>query len=255
VRFVLLLALAAGCYAPSVTPGAPCDPAVGNCPRPLMCVPDTAGFTCQRGPGNHVDDAAIDSAADAEPDAAIDAMVDAMADAPIDAPPVMHVEYPSVVADCVDPTSPDPDQCIQVNGTGQLAVDADDSSSNNPWIGFVRFDLDAVLAGRVVTSVKLRMSTTSSSSSVSDSSGAVWQVQMFTRTSLATALPLRVGTMPIAPSQGSVDPNEDVLWTLPTSLVSANASVYLSIVSTSTDGTNYWNQTGTRPPRLMIDLQ
>ena len=255
MRFALLLALAAGCYAPSVTPGAPCDPQVGNCPRPLMCVTGAAGYTCQLGPGSSGDDAMIDVPSVPDPDAAIDAAPDASPDAPTDAPAVTHLEYPSVVADCVNRNDPDPDQCIQVNGIGQLSVDAEDSSANNPWDGFVRFDLDNALAGRVVTSVKLRMSTTSNSQTDSDHSGVVWQVQMFTRASLASSLPARVGTVPIAGGQGAVNQNQDVLWPLPTAIVSANSSVYLSIVTPSTDGTNYWNQTGTRPPRLIIDLQ
>lgn len=242
--------LAAGCYSPKVTAGAACDPQVGNCPRPLMCVAGASGFTCQDGPGS-LDDAAVDTG----DDATIDAMADAMPDAALDAPGVTHVEYPSVVADCVNPTNPDPDTCILDNGVGQLSVDLEDTTTTDPWHGYVRFDLDGMIAGRVVTSVRLRMTTTTNSQADSDHSGVVWQVQTFTRASLATATPARVGAAPIAGTQGAVTQSQDVLWPLPTSIVSANGSVFLSIVSPSTDGTNYWNQTGTRPPRLIIDLQ
>jgi hypothetical protein len=254
VRSALLLALAAGCYAPSVTPGAPCDPQVGNCPRPLVCVAGTGGFTCERTGGLDPDDAAIDVPITPDPDAAIDAMtlIDASPDAAIDAPLVMHVEYPSMVADCVNRGNPNPDTCISVNGNGQLAVDLRDSQTNNPWDGFVRFDLDNMIAGRVVTSVKLRMTTTSDTKAVADNSGVIWQVLTFTRASLAVSEPAQVGGSPIAGSQGSVIKNQDVLWPLPTTIVS---SVFLEITTPSADGTNYWNQTGTRPPRLLIDLQ
>lgn len=167
---------------------------------------------------------------------------------------MFHVEYPSVVADCVDPASPDPDFCISKNGNGRLAVDADDTSSGNGWRGFVKFDLDGVIAGRVITSVKLQMTATNDGAAAASNSGVVFQCAPFTRASLAIATPGTIGAQ-LAGSQGAVDPGDVVVWTLPTTLPTANASVYLELTSPSSDGVLYHNQTNTKPPRLIIDLQ
>ena len=244
-------ALLSGCYSPTITPGAPCDPAIGNCPRPLACVAGPTGFTCDV-PGAHPDsvldpDAAIDAAADA----AIDAR---MIDAATDAPTVFHLEYPSIVADCIDPANPDPDFCINKNGHGRLAVDAEDTSASVGWEGFVRFDLDGMIAGRVVTSVKLQMTATNDGAAAANNSGVVYQCAAFTRASLAVTTPATIGTQ-LAGSQGNVAPGDVVLWPLPTGLPMANGSVFLRIASPSTDGALYHNQTNTKPPKLIIDLQ
>lgn len=246
---VVATTLLAGCYSPTITPGTPCDLAIGNCPRPLECTPGPTGATCEPAGTQRPD-------APAPADAAIDAAPDApMIDASPDAPAITHVEYASVVADCVDPADPDPDFCIARNGAGQMAVDADDTASGNGWESFVRFDLDATIAGRTVTSVKLQLSATSDGSASSGSTGAVWRVATFTRTSLAVTVPATIGSQPLAGSQGAVDPDDVVVWTLPTGLPAANSSVFLKIKTADTDGVLYHNQTSAKRPRLIIDLQ
>jgi len=255
VRYVLLLLLVSGCYAPQVTPGAPCDPLINNCPRELTCASGPGGFSCQRPGGAQATDATPDTSGDgAGPpgDAANDGP---KGDAPTDVAQVTHLEYSSTVADCVDRVAPNPDGCITANGAGQLVLDADDSVTLNPWDGFARFDLDNQIAGRIVTSVKLRMTATSDAKAPSPDSGVVWKVQAFTRTSLATAEPAKVGNQPLAGSQGAVIKLQVVEWPLPTTTVTANQPVYLGLVSANADGVNYWNQSGANPPKLIIDLQ
>ena len=250
----MVVLVAAGCYAPGVTPGAPCDPAIDNCPGALSCLAGPTGYTCERSGGSDDDggEAAVDAPGDVSGPPA-DASVDARP--PTDAPQITHVEYTSTVADCVNRVAPDPDGCIAANGTGQLVLDAIDSTTGNPWDGFVRFDLDNVIAGRVVMSVKLRMTATSDAKAPSPESGVVWKVQPFTRTTLASVEPAKIGSLPLAGSQGAVIKLQQIEWTLPTSSVAAAAPIYLGLVSANDDGVNYWNQTGANPPKLIIDLQ
>ena len=58
VRVAWALALLVGCYGPSVAPGAPCDPAIGNCPSGQTCQLDGAESHCL--PPGTASDAAID---------------------------------------------------------------------------------------------------------------------------------------------------------------------------------------------------
>lgn len=243
--FVLAATLFAGCYSPTITPGAPCDPAIGNCPRPLTCLPGATGATCEL-PGTTPPDApgTVDVA---PPDAAPDALPDA--------PAITHVEYPASVAECTDPSAPDPDFCINRNGTGRLAVDNSDTASGNGWVSFLRFDLDGVIAGRTVTSVKLQLNVSMDGAAASNNSGVVWLVGAFTRASLDSSVPPVIGGSAIAGTQGAVAPGDVVSWSLPPALAMANGSVFLKVSSPSDDGALYYSNTGTRPPKLVLDLQ
>jgi hypothetical protein len=71
--------------------------------------------------------------------------------------------------------------------------------------------------------------------------------------SLFTAEPTPMAVL--AGSQGAVMHDQDVFWPLPTTIVSANGSVFLGLVTPTSDGTVFYNQAGLRPPRLIIDLQ
>ena len=139
--------------------------------------PARGEFRCG-GPGEATGDAAlqIDAARDDAPitddapiidSSTVDApMIDApMIDAPIDAPPVMHIEYVAVVADCVNPLNPNPTTCTNVNGPSQLAV-----------------------AGRTVTSLKLRTVATSDAKANANNTGQVWRVDPFARADLFNLL-------------------------------------------------------------------
>jgi len=237
-----------GCYSAEPRLGLPCDPITRACPGGQECV-DTGGGSFCLAPGSPSDDAGGgDDTMMMLDDAGTDSPMIAMPDA------LMHIEYMAVVADCINPATPDPDGCIAANGAGQLVVDSNDSTTMNPWQGYVKFDVDGMIAGRTVMAVHLRMVATSDAKAPSPNSGSVWQVAPFTRTSLATTTPATIGNV-LAGSQGAVAANQPVNWSLPTSLVSANASVYLGLTSASSDGVNYWNSTGTTPPRLVIDLQ
>lgn len=240
------------CYAPSVTPGAPCDPLVDNCPAGLRCLPAGAEHRCL-GDGLDGGADAVGSPSDGGADAPRDG--DAPTDAPTDAALVDRVEYVASVADCVDPLAPNPDACGALNGAAQLVVDMRDSMTLHPWEGFVRFDLDGQLAGRVVTSLKLRMVATDDDKAPGTNTGRIWQVGAFTRAELFGGVPSRIGTVPLAGSQGALSKLEVVDWTLPVSLATANGHVYLSVDSTSDDGVNYWNLTGPNPPRLVVELE
>lgn len=254
-----LVVVFGACYAPTLTTGAPCDPGIDNCPAGQVCSQRGPGeFRCG-GPGEASSDAAIDSqtAIDAADDAPIGDDAAMMIDAPmIDAPLPLSVEYVAVVADCVNPAVPNPDTCKTVNGATYIAIDANDSATDNPWIGFLRFDLDNVLAGRIVTSLRLRLVASSNSNASAPNSGRIWQVGPFARTDLFVApVPARIGATLLAGTQGSVEPLQVITWTLPVSLAVANGSVYLEIETVNSDGTTYWNLAGPNPPRLLIDLQ
>jgi len=250
----MLLGLVGACYAPTLTIGAPCDPVLDNCPASQVCAMRAGEFRCG-GPGDATSDAPFGG--DAASDAALDAVTDSpIVDAPPDTPPLpTHVEYVAVVADCVDPVDPDPDTCKTVNGSAQIAIDSNDSTTGNPWVGYIRFDLDGVIAGRTVTSLKLRLVATSDAKAGASNTGQIWRVGSFTRQSLFSTIPSRIGAAPIALTQGTVDQLQVIHWTLPVSVAVANGGVFLELETTSSDGTNYWNLTGPNPPRLIIDMQ
>lgn len=69
---VVLAGIAAGCFDPSVQPGAPCA-VNGACPGALVCV----NGTCER-TSDTPDAPVVDGMPDAESDAMVDAMIDAM---------------------------------------------------------------------------------------------------------------------------------------------------------------------------------
>jgi hypothetical protein len=243
VRALLILAVVSGCYAPKVLPGAPCDPDSPSCPRGQVCISNPDGAYCLPD-GTIATDAPV--------------MIDAEVDAPslIDAPPsAVRVTYPATVAECVNPALPNPDTCRSVNGDTQMVVDENDSGTDNPWVGFVRFDIDGQIAGKTVTQVRLQLRTTSNSKASATKSGAIWQVQPFTKASLATTVPAHIGATEVGADKGAVTANMTLTWALPVGLVTANNGVYFSVETTSSDGTNYWNSSGTTPPILIVDAQ
>jgi hypothetical protein len=248
VRCLLILAVVSGCYAPKVLPGAPCDPDLPSCPRGQVCISNPDGAYCL--PDGTIP---IDGPSAATDDADVDA-----AGVTIDAPPgamPMTFIFPAAIAECINPAVPSTANCRSVNGDTQMVVDADDSSTNNPWLGFVRFDIDDKVAGKTVTQVRLQLRTTSNSKAPATKSGAIWQVQSFTLASLSMTVPAHVGATPLGPDKGAVSQNMTLTWQMPTSLVTANNGVFFSVETTSGDGTNYWNTSGTTPPVLIVDVQ
>ena len=108
MRWALLLALAAGCYSPSIPTGASCDKE-HPCPRPLICAQATS--TCER---SEVD-AAVDDA-EQPPDAFVP---------PIDAPPMVGC-IPMGFDVCNDGVDQDCDGADEVCAANDLAADAKD---------------------------------------------------------------------------------------------------------------------------------
>lgn len=188
-------------------------------------------------------DASVDAAA-SDPDAAVDA-----------APDPNRVTYTATIAECLNPNAPDLTLCTTLNGAKQLVIDGNDGTTNDPWEAYVRFDLDAAIAGRTVTGVTLVLSATDDPKAQGPDAGDIWAVTPFTRSSLATAVPSKVGMSPLAPSPGAVDTLQVIQYSLDTGNVAASTPVYLGVITTDmTGGVNYWNLDGASPPHLVIDL-
>lgn len=249
---VLVLAAVAACYSPRAPSGAPCDPLLDNCPSGLACYAVGGEYRClAEAPG---DDAAVDASDDAALDVDGPPLIDAAVinTTPDAMPTPMTLTYTATVADCVEPDDPDPEECVEANGA--MAIDSNDTATSDPWVAFVRFDIDNMPAGKTVTSVKLRMTTTPETKSAASHSGEVWQVQPFTHAMLFATVPAHVGAR-LAGSQGAVTPSDVVEWPLPATLVTANASVYLGIETPDDDGTVYGDLNTTFPPKLIVVVQ
>ena len=177
-----------------------------------------------------------------------------VADAPPDAPPDAQAvfAYTATIADCIDPMTPNPDQCTSIKGPEQLVVDMLDATTMQPWDAFLRFDLDGALAGKPIAVVRLELTATDDKLASSGNSGVLYQVQSFTRADLFLAEPMKVSATALAPSQGAVVALQVVMWPVPSALVAANGSVFLELENPSQDGVNYWNLAGPDPPRLVV---
>src|SRR5439155_20081297 len=128
---------------------------------------------------------------------------------------------------------PSPAMCKMLKGPQQLVVDLLDSGTMHPWNAYLRFDLDAAFAGRHLVDVRLRNTATDDNLAPSNTTGRVWKVAPFALADLSVAAPAKVGSSPLAGSQGSVQKLEVMEWSLPTSLVTPSASIYLGLDSTS----------------------
>jgi len=108
LRSALPLMIVGACYAPSIAPGAPCDPALDNCPTGQECLPGGTGFVC--GGGGAVDaatdatDAVTLDAVDGPPgDGDGDGVADAMDNCPQVGNPTQHDEDTDQLGDPCDP--------------------------------------------------------------------------------------------------------------------------------------------------------
>ena len=168
------------------------------------------------------------------------------------------VTYLAKVADCVDTTDPNPDVCEAPN-PGLWTVDllndelaSPDAALGPPTAGFLRFDLDNAFAGKTVTKIELVVRVGASPSS-SDHSGEVWTVSTFTRPDLFKAVPAKLAK--VANDLGAVAANATVKWTLPNNTLSANSAACFGVFTSSTNGADYQNTTGSNPPRLLVTYQ
>lgn len=94
-----------GCYGPSVAPGAPCDPAIGNCPSSQTCQLDGTEFHCLL-PGTAIDaanDAELDAPDAAQTDLDGDGIFGTVDNCPAVANPSQHDEDTDTVGDVCDP--------------------------------------------------------------------------------------------------------------------------------------------------------
>lgn len=244
--FIALAGVLGGCFAPSAPSGAPCDPVANNCPGDQVCRAESGGFFC----GNPiVIDAALGGPDASDPDAP-------HLDAPApDGAMVTHVEYPATVAECLDPMAPNPLVCRAINGQQQMVIDMKDSATLNPWQGYVRFDLDTAIAGKTIVKVQLRVVATNDAKAPGGNTGEVWKVQSFTLQSLTGTTPAKIGASPLAGTQGAVIKLGPIAWPLPLDTVASGGAVFLAVITTASDGVNYWNIDGANPPRLAIDFQ
>jgi len=232
--------LVAGCYGPRVPDGVRCDPTSPACPSGQTCVTTAGGSIC--------------TSAVSGPDApATDAQLDAAPDAPPDAQ--TRFIYAANLAACINPvaTPPDPAACATSSGPDAVRVDGDDGG--HPWDAFVRFHIDAAIAGRTVIAVHLQMTASNNTNSDSPSSGSVYEATAFSSTDLSTAEPAKASTTALAGTQGAVALGQTITWPLPTGLAVENTNVYLELETTNTDAVIYDNRTGAVPPELIIDTQ
>jgi hypothetical protein len=238
VRVVVALGVLVGCYSPSAPAGVPCDPSANNCPAGEACVARGDGHVCGPPGSGEVE---------------LDAPV--LADAPVDAAGSERFEYVASIAECLNPAAPDPAECKAKNGAAELVIDLRDSTTQEPWQAYVRFDLDDAFAGKTIANVTLRLVATNDDKAPGADSGEVWQVGAFTAASLGIIAPPPIGVAPLAGSQGAVAKLQPIEWPIPPDLLSPGGSVFLGLVSSDDDGVNYSNLAGPTPPRLLVDTK
>jgi hypothetical protein len=166
------------------------------------------------------------------------------------------------VADCIDTSNPNPDQCESVMGKYQMVVDLQNSAmigqsgsgGGPPTAVFVRFDLGPYLAAKTIVSAQYEMTITDYTNSGSTSSGEVFEVSTFTRPDLFTAAPTKQGGV-IGQNKGTVATLETVSWQLPLTTPAGKEALCLGVFPTNIDGAYYYNTLGTTPPRLRIDYE
>lgn len=153
---------------------------------------------------------------------------------------------------CANSFAQDTQECEMSAGPGQMMIDTSDAFFGEPTYSYIRFDLDGTLAGKTIDTVAVEIVVASNASSGSDHSGELWQVGMFTQSSISMNLPKKVGANPIGADQGAVVASQVVSWPIPVNLVSANSSLSLGLYPKSDNSTNYWNTSGMAPPQLVI---
>lgn len=172
------------------------------------------------------------------------------------------IDVYATVADCIDTTNPNPDQCESVMGKYQMVVDLENSTmiggsgagGGPPTAVFVRFDLGQYLAAKTIVSAQYEMTITDYTNSGSSSSGEVFEVSTFTRPDLFSTAPTKQGGV-IGQNQGTVATLETVSWQLPLTTPAGKEALCLGVFPTNNNGAYYYNALGTTPPRLRIDYE
>lgn len=167
--------------------------------------------------------------------------------------------YTAAIAECIAITDPNPPACEATAGPGLMTIDTqtpivDGGPGNYATAGYLRFDLDGVIAGKTISAVTLRLRVGSETNSNSTQSGEINAVTCFSLADLSTTAPAKQGAV-LSPNQGAVANNEVVNFSLPVGTVTANQPVCLGIYSLNTDGVDYGNAKGANSPQLIIDYQ
>jgi hypothetical protein len=122
----LVLIVLGGCYGPHAATGAPCDPALDNCPGGQMCLAQGGGYFCldqasgiDAAPG---DGALADTSIDGPPDDVDgDGVLNAADNCPTKANPTQVNEDGDPLGDACDPCPPYPDNTDgDTDGVGDL---------------------------------------------------------------------------------------------------------------------------------------
>lgn len=159
--------------------------------------------------------------------------------------------YEAVVADCINPLTPNPDTCAAELPAGLITVDQDQKGMGERH-SFLRFDLDDVFVGKTVDAVTLRLRVPMLSGSDSDQTGDLWLVTAFTRADLFVAEPSNVGSSPVVASLGATPQGALVEFTLPTAIAVVDGSVFFGLRPVSTNGVDYIDSDGVEPPVLEV---
>jgi hypothetical protein len=161
--------------------------------------------------------------------------------------------YAATFAACNSDQDLDIAKCEALYGNGTMDIDAQ-TTAGLVAHAYVRFDLDAQLAGKTIDAVTLRLTTLSdpNAQANSDKSGDIFAVGPFDATSLGMAQPATIGG-PVGLDLGPVAIGTDYYWGLQNLPVVASSSVYLAVITTSGDGVRYWNDHGTVPPLLIVN--
>ena len=145
---------------------------------------------------------------------------------------------------------PNPAACLMINPGDGFTVDASAINGMTTY-GYVLFELGDDFVPDGITEVALHLRVAQGDNAASTQSGAVYQVAAFSEPSLQAALPAVISDL--APDQGPVAPDDEVVWILPPDLLSSGAtSLYLSLQTRANDGVVYWTEAGSNPPRLVI---
>ncbi len=160
--------------------------------------------------------------------------------------------YKATFAACNSDQDLDIAKCEALFGNGTMDVDAQTTAGLDAH-GYVRFDLDAQLAGKTIDSVTLRLTTLfdPAAQANSDKSGSIFAVEPFNATSLGLAQPATIGGA-VGLDLGPVAIGTDYYWSLQNLPVAASSSVYLAVITPSGDGVRYWNDHGAVPPLLIV---
>jgi len=165
------------------------------------------------------------------------------------------------VADCIDTTNPNPDQCESVMGKYQMVVDLQNSAmigasgagGGPPTAVFVRFELGKELSQKTITTLAFDLTITDYTNSGSSSSGEVYTVTPFVRPDLFSKVPDKQAL--VGANKGTVSTLETVSWSLDPSLAAAQDVLCFGVFPTNIDGAYYYNALGATPPRLHVVYQ